>query len=326
METLNILVVRLGSMGDILHTLPAAASLKHSFPHSRLSWAVDPKWLPLLEDNPFLDATIPLVRRGIGDFFRARRKLRETRHQVAVDFQGLIQSAVAASLARPDRIYGFHQSEVRERFAALFYSTGVQTRSKHVVDKNLELAAAAGAANVLQVFPVPAGRPEGELPREPFVLASPLAGWVSKQWPLENYSDLGQRLRTELGLRLVLNGAPGSEAILASVKNAALHISGLAGLIDATRKATAVVGLDSGPMHLAAALSKPGVALFGPTDPERNGPYCDTMTILRSPRARTSYKRRTEIDPSMHDITPEAVLEALKLRLSRSSRSAGNSA
>jgi heptosyltransferase-1 len=166
---------------------------------------------------------------------------------------------------------------------------------------------------------LPEGRREGELP-ERFVLAAPLAGWTSKQWPLENYAPLARRLKEDFGLSLVLNGAPNAEAALGAVEGASVHVSGIAGLIDATRRATAVVGLDSGPMHLAAALGKPGVALFGPTDPARNGPYGDSLTVLRDPSAKTSYQRGSVIDPALRALTPDVVAAALSRSLQRAER------
>jgi heptosyltransferase-1 len=99
------------------------------------------------------------------------------------------------------------------------------------------------------------------------------------------------------------------------VAGAHMHVSGLDGLIHATRRASAVVGVDSGPLHLAAALEKPGVAIFGPTDPERNGPYGDTLTVLRNPQAITSYKRRPEIDSCMRAISVDQVFETLRAQL-----------
>ena len=151
------------------------------------------------------------------------------------------------------------------------------------------------------------GTPEGSLPAQPFVLASPLAGWGSKQWPVERWSELAAML----DLPLVVNGPPSSQSELSAIKGASVHLSSVAGLIDATRRATAVVGLDSGPLHLAAALAKPGVALFGPTDPARNGPYGTSFRVLRDPRAVTDYHRRDEPDASMRTITPAMVAEAL---------------
>jgi heptosyltransferase-1 len=299
----RILVVRLGAMGDIIHALPAVASLKTGFPGSRLTWVVEPKWAPLLEDNPFIDRVVLLRRDTLAGLLESWRSLRAERYRFAVDFQGLIKSALVAAAARPDRIFGFHHTQLRERAAALFYSHKTISRAAHVVDRNLDLASAAGASTLLRTFPLPAGRPEGALPPGDFVLASPLAGWRAKQWPVEHYQALAARLERELGIPLVLDGPPGSGLD---------HCSSLPGLIHATRRAAAVVGVDSGPLHLAAALGKPGVAVYGPTDPARNGPYGDSLRVLRSPAAVTTYKRGASIDESMRAISPAQVFEALK--------------
>jgi heptosyltransferase-1 len=303
----RILVVRLGAMGDVIAALPAVASLKHSIPHSRITWIVEPKWSALLNGNPYIDSVMLLERRTLGGLGSAWRQLRAARFDLAVDFQGLIKSALVAAIARPERIFGYDASQARESAASWFYSTKVAIRSQHAVDRNLDLAAAAGANSILRTFPLPSGAPEGRLPDGDFVLASPLAGWGAKQWPLEYYSRLAQRLRRECGLPLVLN-APSPIA----VDGAETHVSGIAGLIHATRKAVAVIGVDSGPTHLAAALGKPGIAVFGPTDPARNGPYGGTFTVLRSPTAVTTYKRTTEPHACMREITPDQVFGALE--------------
>jgi heptosyltransferase-1 len=303
---MRILVVRLSSMGDVIHALPAVASLKHSFPHSHVAWVIRQRWTPLLEGNPFVDEVIPFERTlaGIVD---TRRELRKNRFDLAIDFQGLIQSALVAAAARPDRIAGFHRSQVREKGATLFYSQCVHARAQHVVDRNLELVTAAGASSLLHTFSLPEGSPEGGLPEGKFVLASPLAGWGSKQWPVEFYQELASRL----DVPLVVNGPPDAAEILSTIRGAHVHLSGIAGLIHATRRAQAVVGVDSGPLHLAAALSKPGVAIFGPTDPSRNGPYGGTIRVLRSAGVATTYKRAAETHDSMRAISPDDVLEAL---------------
>jgi heptosyltransferase I len=296
-------------MGDVIHALPAVASLKHSFPHSHLTWVIRPQWAPLLEGNPFVDQVLPMERTARG-VLRTLRALRQERFDVVVDFQGLVQSALVAAAVKSGKKVGLHRSQARESVASLFYSTAVRTTSPHRVESNLELAAAAGASSLLRVFPLPEGQPEGSLPDGKFVLACPLAGWGSKQWPFEFYADVAQGL----DMPLVVNGPPGSAALLARIEGAHIHLSGIAGLIDATRRAHAVIGVDSGPMHLAAALLKPGVAIFGPTDPASHGPYGGLLKVLRDPHAITSYKRRPEPDPSMLAIEPEAVLEALKER------------
>jgi heptosyltransferase-1 len=316
-STVRILVVRLGAMGDVIHTLPAVAALKQSFPASHLTWAIAPRWAPLLDGNVFVDRRILFERSPWSALTRSARELRRERFDLAVDFQGLIQSALVASIARPDRIFGFARSQAREKLAALFYSNYVASSGRHVVDRTLDLARAAGASSIVHTFPLPPGAPEHPLPAGDFVLACPLAGWVSKQWPLEFYSALARRLERDLGVALVVNGPSTTAGVLAQIDGAHLHVSALPGLIDATRRAAAVVGVDSGPMHLAAALEKPGVAIFGPTDPARNGPYGSSLETLRSPRAATSYKRLAAIDASMRDVTPDQVFLSLERQLRR---------
>jgi heptosyltransferase-1 len=299
-------VVRLGSMGDVIHALPAVATLKHGFPHSHVSWVIKPQWAPLLEGNPFVDEVIPFQRDAAG-ILELRRRLRAEKFELAVDLQGLIQSAVIAAAARPDRIVGLSRSQAREPLAALFYSMAVRTTAAHRVDQYLELAVAAGAASIVNTFPLPPGTPEGSLPEGRFVLACPLAGWGSKQWPLEYYPELARGL----DMPLVVNGPPQASERLAQIGGAVLHLSGVSGLIHATRRAYAVVGVDSGPLHLAAALGKSGVAIYGPTDPASHGPYGGSLCVLRSPGAVTSYKRLSEPDVSMRAIRPADVLGAL---------------
>jgi heptosyltransferase-1 len=261
--------------------------------------------MPLLENNPFVDEVIPLER-NLAGVASAWRALRAQSFDLAVDFQGLVQSALVAAAARVDKIVGFHRSQAWERLASLFYSNEVVTTSAHIVDRNLELVAAAGASNLLRTFPLPEGRPEGRLPDGKFVLASPLAGWGSKQWPLEFYQDLAKLL----DMPLVVNGSPDAAEMLAKIPGAQVHLSGISGLIHATRRAHAVIGVDSGPMHLAAALLKPGIAIFGPTDPARNGPYGGSLRVLRAADAITTYKRHAD-DGAMRAISPAAVAEAL---------------
>ena len=159
----RILVLRLGAMGDVVAALPAVASLKHSIPHSKITWVVEPRWSPLLEGNPYIDSVMFLERRTISGLRKAWHDLRAARFDLAVDFQGLIKSAIVAAIARPEQIFGFSAAYAREAPASWFYSTKVQIRSYHAVERNLDLAAAAGASSILRTFPLPpAGRMGGQ--------------------------------------------------------------------------------------------------------------------------------------------------------------------
>lgn len=308
----KILIVRLGAMGDIIHSLPGAASLKHSFPDSEITWVVEPKWAPLLEGNGFVDRLVFFRRDEPGSWSNTMAELRAQRYDLAVDFQGLFKSALIAHLARPERLAGFGSGVVRERPAGFFYSVRVPSAAVHVVDQALDLAAGAGAQHLVRSFPLPKGQAEGRLPEGPFALASPLAGWTSKQWPIEYYQRTAALLREKLGMPLVLNGAPGAVPEIAGTVR---HESGIAGLIDSTRRASVVIGVDSGPLHLAAALGKSGVAIYGPTDPVRNGPYGGDFEVFRTPGVRTTHRRGTSVDASMRAITPEQIFPAIEARV-----------
>jgi heptosyltransferase-1 len=306
----SIFIIRLGAMGDIVHALPAVASVKQSFPAHRVVWAMAPKWMALLAGNPFVDEVLPFNRRAGKVLLRCWRRLREVRPGVAIDFQGLIQSALVGRAARAQQFYGFDRVSVREPLAAMLYTDRLRPTARHMVERNLELAKFAGAAVQTAEAWLPAGAEEGLLPAGPFVLTNPLAGWKSKQWPLKNYELVAQRLQHQ-GVELVANVPPQAAGEFQDLKHVQLHSSSISGLIAATRRAAAVLGVDSGPLHLAAALRKPGVALFGPTDPERNGPYGGTIDVVRMAGAVTTYKRDDVIHPSMKQIAPEDVAEKL---------------
>jgi heptosyltransferase-1 len=310
MSETTILVIRLSAMGDIIHALPAVASLKKIFPENSLAWVVAPKWMPLLEGNPYVDELVPFHRHGLRGLKASWTRLRTLKPGFAVDFQGLVQSALAGRVAQPEIFYGFDRSVAREPFASTFYTHRIAANGPHRVERNLQLVHAAGASDLTYDAWLPVGREEGTLPAGPFALASPFAGWTSKQWPIENYEPLGERLNRN-GLELVANVPEYRASELSELKHVRVHTSSIAGLIAATRRSAAVIGVDSGPLHLAAALHKPGVALFGPTDPARTGPYGGSMAVLRAENTKTTYARHDEIHPSMREITVEQVAAAL---------------
>ncbi len=310
MSGASILVIRLGAMGDIIHALPAVASLRKSFPERPLTWVIAPRWIPLVEGNPYIDSLIAFERGSMHALRSSWNALRALQPHLAIDFQGLVQSAVIGRVARPKLFYGFDSSVAREPLASVLYTHRVAAYGPHRVRRNLQLIQAAGASEITDDVWIPAGRHEGALPSGPFVLANPFAGWIGKQWPIENYELLAERLNRE-GLELVANVPERRATELAKLKHIRVHTSSLGGLIAATRRSIAVIGVDSGPLHLAAALHKPGVALFGPTDPDRTGPYGPSMSILRAGNIRTTYARHNNIHPSMKAIAPEQVANTL---------------
>lgn len=325
----RILVARLGAMGDVIQTLPAVADLRNRLPNARIAWAVESRWIPILDSNPHVDDVIPVALRRWKNLANApgswrdavhfARTLRAREFDLSIDFQGLLKSASLAGLSGARERTGFDRVLLREPLAEIAYTRRALTSRHHVVDRYRDLAAFAtgSTASGRAEFPLPAGRLRPELPAS-FVLASPQAGWVGKQWPEEHYGRLAGRLWSDHRIPLAVDCAPGAEARIARIRANApagsvlAHPSTIPELIGATRQARAVVGVDSGPLHLAAALARPGVAIFGPTDPIRNGPYGDSITVLRAEGAVTTYKREREAHWSMPAWTPDLVYERLR--------------
>ena len=324
----RILIVRLGAMGDVIQTLPAVADLRARCPNAFIAWAVETRWSGLLQGNPHIDR---VIRVGLREWRHATlspeswrqaaalaRDLRDGDFDLALDFQGLLKSAAIARLSRAQVCAGFERSSLREPLAELVYNHSIQPSRPHVVDRYRELAVFATGSPVPEAatFALPQGEPLS-LPNR-FVLASPQAGWGTKQWPPEHYSALAGMIHAEHGLPLVIDCNPGDRALAERIcRNAPAgaavpHPSTIPQLIAATRRAEAVVGVDSGPMHLADALGKRGVAIFGPTDPARNGPYGGSIKVIRLASAQTTYKRASEPSPSMRACSPDLICERLR--------------
>ena len=252
----------------------------------------------------------------------ALRRLRRVNFDLALDMQGLVKSAAIAAASNPGTVAGLHHRLLREPHAALLYDRRIETTGTHVIDRYRDLAAmATGYPPPPEArFPLPRGELRSGLP-ERYVLTSPQAGWGAKQWPRERFAELAATLWIEHRVPLVVDCAPGEEAQANAIRDAApegavhTHPSTLPQLIGATRRAAAVLGVDSGPLHLAAALARPGVAIFGPTDPARNGPCGSSVTVLRAADAATTYKRTAEPSASMRAWPAEAVYREIASRL-----------
>jgi len=328
----RVLVVRLGAMGDVIHALPAVAALAQALPGVTIDWIIEPRWACLLEGNPYVGSVLtfplkgwrkkPLRGESWSGAWRLIAELRATRYDLVVDLQGLIKSACLARLTGCRRRVGLETAALREPLAAKFYTEQVGVAGAHIVDKNLSaVRRLIGSQDTAVEFPLPQGECSATLPPGDFVLATPVAGWGSKQWPGRHYAQFAGLIHQGLGMPLVLDCAPGDAGYVQEIARSAppgsvvVHPSTIPQLIGATRRARAVLGVDSGPLHLAAALGKPGVAVFGPTDPARNGPYGGTLTVLRATTATTTYHRDANVSCAMSSIGAERVYEALRRTL-----------
>jgi len=357
----SILVVRLSAMGDIIHTLPAAAALRAAFPHVTLGWLIEERWAELLctlryprsgrrsPERPLVDRvhTVNLAewRRAMFSFNTLQQiavglsELHGVKYDAVIDFQGAVRSALLSRWSGASTIFG--DAQPRENAASMFYSRQIETDGRHVVEQALDLARAVvdgtKAANVSEDRASPLSVPDAEFPVDPdaekkissftadmpkFAILNPGAGWGAKQWPAERYGAIAKELaQQEIGS--LVNFGPGEEALALAVEaasgGAARKIPcSIAELIALTRRARLLIGGDTGPMHLAAALKIPVVAIFGPTNPVRNGPFGTRSIVLRSASSLTDHSRRREPEPGLLDITPEEVSAAARKLLRES--------
>jgi lipopolysaccharide heptosyltransferase I len=322
----SFLVVRLGSLGDLIHTLPAVAALRSGFPRARLDWVVEKKWATLVELVPVVDNVIPW-RRGVSGSLAGLRDLRRRKYSCTIDFQGLYKSALLARFSGAPRRIGFSSGFAREPGASRFYTERVTPAGKHVAEMNLSLAVAAGAPKT-EVLDCPLQLPPEELPAlhemlereklDEYCVISPGGGWRSKCWPPERYGALCAELWRRRSIRVVVNAGPGEEELAGSVIAAAaparpvVFLPNLQELAALVGRARVVVAADTGPLHLAAALGMRVVALFGPTDPARNGPIPRGTVLRNAAEDETTYKRGDTYSPSMLALSVEQVTAAVE--------------
>jgi heptosyltransferase-1 len=339
----RLLIVRLSAMGDVIHTLPAAQALRDTFPNAMIGWLIEERWAELLSapgsprrgprsaQRPLADwvHTVSLAAwkkslfsiSTLQQIAKTWNDVRAARYDVAVDLQGAIRSALLARWSGAPVVVG--SAEPRESPASLWYTHPAISCGAHVIEQNLAVASAVAGIK-LRAASV-------ELPRDitaeqrideklagigEFAILNPGAGWGAKRWPAERYGWVARSLEED-GVRSILNCGPGEEQLAHEAETAsegaakAVQCS-VSELIALTRRAKLFVGGDTGPLHLAAALQIPVVAIFGPTDPARNGPYGTRSIVLRNPESTTSHARRSQPDEGMLEINEDAVISAAR--------------
>ena len=340
---MRILLIRLGAIGDVVHTLPALAALRRTWPQAHLAWAVERGGAAkLLQGNPLLDELIELDMRGwrkrLGqaETWRAMagavQRLRGAQFDIALDFQGLLKSAGLAKLSGAARKIGFASEALRERGSAVLYTEQVVVDDRdHVIKKNLRLVEHLGGAlpdhyefplalNVedLAFAEAAAARCDGQ-----FVILNPGGGWVTKLWSTAGFAEIADRLWQAYGLRSFVTYGPGetemAREIVAQAKTgqAELLDANLKQFVALAQRARLFVGGDTGPMHLAAAAGAPIVALFGPTSARRNGPFDvnDVVVERFDLDCRTDCYRRSCSHISCMKLPVEQVWQGVTKRL-----------
>ncbi|HVN20491.1 MAG TPA: glycosyltransferase family 9 protein [Dongiaceae bacterium] len=341
----RLLVVRLSSMGDVIHALPAAQALRGAFPAASIGWVIEERWTELLcapgtarrgprsAERPLADwvHTVELKkwRKALGSISlveqiaRTWNDMRAAGYELAIDLQGSLRSAVIARWSGAPVVYG--SREPRESPSSLFYTRQIQPCGRHVVEQGVSIVEAiAGRRLPVPVVEFPRGCAAEEKVERwlrdvgigDFVILNPGAGWGAKQWPSERYGGVAKTLGT-CGIQSVVNYGPGEERLAAEAEAvsegaARAFQSSISELIALTRRAKLFIGGDTGPVHLAAALQIPVVAIFGPTDPARNGPYGTRSVVLRNPESATTHARNARPDEAMLAISAQSVVEAAR--------------
>jgi len=325
----RFVVVRLGSLGDIVHTFPAVAGLRESFPASEIVWLTHPRWKELVACSGLASEIWSVDSRDLASVRQVISKLRARTWDAAIDYQGLWKAAFLPFFGGVGKRIGFSSATIREFGVPLLYTERVDSHAIHIADQNGELSLRAGAQRavgrvVLQVAESDTARVRTDLRQAGlgrYIVLSPGGGWRSKCWPAERFGALCQKIQAELGLRCVVNYGPGEESLAGQVLGASgeekpfSYDGELGALMALLLDAQCIVGGDTGPLHLAVALGTPAVALFGPTDPARNGPYPPGEIVLRSLNAVTTYGRSEATDPSLLELSVDTVFAAVKRRL-----------
>jgi heptosyltransferase I len=331
----HFLVVRLGSLGDIVHTFPAVAALRESFPATRVVWITHPRWKVLVESSGLATEVCAIETRSLSSLREAISQVRKSHWDVSVDYQGLWKSAMLPLLGGVKRRIGFSSETIRELGVPILYTERVRASQTHIAEQNGELSVRAGAKRITALVALEVSQEDQaalsgwlrEHRIDRYIVLSPGGGWRSKCWPAARFGALCSRIHESLGLRCIVNIGPGEENLAVAVGSAsggarpAVYQGSLGQLMALLRGAVCVVGGDTGPLHLAVSLGTKTVALFGPTDPARNGPYrgpqasapgvCSDI-VLRAPNVRTTHKRGRQPHPSMLAIDVDLVWDAVR--------------
>lgn len=325
---MNVLVVRLGALGDVVHAIPAVAALRVAFPSARIDWLVEAKHRPIVDLVTVVDRAIVLERPSLAGWTTAVRTMRQVAYDVAIDLQGLMKSAVLARASGARRVVGFSIWHLREKTARPFYSDAHEAEGGHVIGKNLRLLRAVGVQDDIVRFPLAdvqstaleelRARVDGR-----FALINAGAAWPNKRWPPRAFGELAAFLRDACGVTPVVLWGPGEEALAGAVVASSSGSAVVAprttvhDIVALAREAALVVSGDTGPLHIATAVGTPTVSIFGPTDPERNGPFDPRdISVSRYDSCGCHYDRAChEPDWCLAGVTVAEVCAAVQRRL-----------
>jgi heptosyltransferase-1 len=333
----SFLIVRLGSLGDVIHGIPVAASLRNEYPNGRIDWMVDPRYVELLDLVKVIDRRIPVDPRAIkhgegrAHFRETLRELRETDYDAVIDLQGLLKSAMLARSVRGHRTIGFPWKHLREPLARLFYTDAPDPGdATHIIYKNLALLAPLKVVDRRLRFPLEiphtstVAQVQARFGPGGYVIVNPGAAWPNKQWPTDRFGAVAAAIQRDFGWRSLVLWGPGEQELAHSVIAASEGAAELSppttitDLVGIARHARMMISGDTGPLHIAGAVDTPIVSLFGPTRPERNGPWgLYDVAISRVQQCSCVYERQCKKPQRcIDDISVAEVMSAVHRRAS----------
>jgi lipopolysaccharide heptosyltransferase I len=330
---MNILIVRLSALGDIVHAIPAAAALRRAYPQARIDWLLDIRHRDIVDLVTAIDH-VAIVRRSTPTgWAQVLRELRATRYDVALDFQGLVKSAVLARGSGAKRVAGFSLWHLREKTARPFYTSAEDAEGGHAILKNLRLLRTLGIDDMRIEFPLaavespPLAALRQSIGNARFAVINPGAAWPNKRWPPERYGELAATIRNRTGLAPIVLWGPGEEALAQAVAAASGNAATLSppttvrDIVAICRAADLFVAGDTGPLHIAMAVGTPTVSLFGPTSPVRNGPWsARDLVVSRADQCGCHIDRRCrQAHWCLEDIGVGEVATAVEHRLATES-------
>jgi lipopolysaccharide heptosyltransferase I len=279
---MRILIIKPSSLGDVVQALPTVNLIRRKYPQAHISWLVNDTLTSLLPHCPIINEIILFERRRFGSLTQLPRfgnflaTLNGRHFDIAVDLQGLLRSGIISWATRAPRRIGLSDAREGARF---FYNEIVSVPRAHAVDRYVLAAQHLGCDSTPIEFPL--GVP-GSVTSEGLIAVNPSARWATKLWGNDKFAELIRRLPAE---RVVLTGSAAERGQIDTIAQGRRNLAGqtdLFQLAELYRRCQVVITNDSGPMHLAAAVGTPVVAIFGPTDPALTGPYGDHHVVLRA--------------------------------------------
>lgn len=340
---MNILIVKLSAIGDVIHTLPALNAVRNYYPNANITWLVEEDAAPLVQGHKALDRVLVSKRKRwlkalqspsflnvLKEVYGFIKNLRDTHYDMIIDFQALLKSGILIALARGQRKIGYGKGLEHMEHSYIFLNDRIPAVDMeiHALSRGMMLLNAVGIPTNEIEYNLPVShydrkkinevlRSHGINEFEPFIAVNPMAKWESKLWPVDRFIQLSDIIIDRYGITVVFTGSSGDrlliDRIISDMNHRAVNLSGKTTLMELAalyEKAALVISTDTGPMHLAAAVGTPVVALFGPTAPWRTGPYGSGHQVIRpESECAPCFKRHCQTCDCMAQISVDRVFD-----------------